>query len=442
MPDRPATAPAPAPAPDRGPQVRTVIGAALGMAVGFATFFLQSVGVFAPVVAAEAGWGVQAGSLAFAAGMLGLTVACPVIGRLMDRWGVRRVVLTAAVAYSLLLLSLAVQGSNLVWWVLTSFLLGVTGAATTVLGYLAVLPQWFHQRLGLAIGIAMVGLGVGSVTTPLLAQALIDRFGWRGAYTALAVVALLASVVAFALIRERTGVEIRTRGGVAGAADVEPSTRGPVVDRRRLTTLFAAAFLVSAGTLFLSPQVAGLLADQQVDVALAARALALTGAGIFLGRLATGLALDHLQAPIVATAFFTAGAVGFGLLLTSTGAATSMAGFALVGLAVGAEGDLLSYLVRVYLGLAGFGRNYGTVFAGYGLGAVVGPVLASSYVAATGDYDLPLVVAPALLLTASGLLLSLGRYRLPARRADADVVPVVPVPPAPVTAPVQQEARA
>jgi MFS family permease len=74
--------------------------------------------------------------------------------------------------------------------------------------------------------------------------------------------------------------------------------------------------------------------------------------------------------------------------------------------------------VRVYLGLHDFGKNYGIAFAGYGLGAVVGPVAAGRYVDATGDYSLLLVMAAGSLVVACALLLTLGRYTRPARTDD------------------------
>jgi MFS transporter, OFA family, oxalate/formate antiporter len=144
-----------------------------------------------------------------------------------------------------------------------------------------------------------------------------------------------------------------------------------------------------------------------------AQALALTGVGIFVGRLLTGLLLDRMHAPYVGSLFFVAGAAGLGILQGAQSSSAVLAASTLVGLALGAEGDLLSYLVRVYLGLHDFGKNYGIAFAGYGLGAVVGPVAAGRYLDATGDYSLLLVMAAGALVVACALLLTLGRYTRP-----------------------------
>jgi MFS transporter, OFA family, oxalate/formate antiporter len=397
---------------ERRAQVRTVIGAALGMSVGFATLFVATTGVFVDPVTAEFGWGQQEGALSLAAGSLGLALACPVVGRLMDRFGVRRVAFTCSVLFAALLASLSLQTGDTTLWVVTSLLVGVTGAATTVLGYLAVLPRWFSERLGLAIGLAMVGLGLGAAVAPLLAQSFIDRFGWRGAYVALAAVALVGSFGAAALIRERSPDQ-RSNGAGPGVHGV---STGPVHGaRRKLLTIFAVAFLVSSATIFLGPQLSGLLRERTLDGGLVAQALALTGVGIFVGRLLTGLLLDRMHAPYVGSLFFVAGAAGLGILQGAQSSSAVLVASILVGLALGAEGDLLSYLVRVYLGLHDFGKNYGIAFAGYGLGAVVGPVAAGRYVDATGDYSSLLFMAAGSLVVACALLLTLGRYTRPAR---------------------------
>jgi MFS transporter, OFA family, oxalate/formate antiporter len=388
--------------------VRTVVGAALGMSVGFAAVFLATFGVFADPVREEFGWGAQTGGLSFAAASLGVTLACPVAGRCLDRFGVRRVTVCCGVGLAGLLALMSVQSGSALLWVSTSLLLGLVGAATTVLGYLAVLPQWFDRRLGLAIGCAMLGLGAGNIAAPLVAQSLVEEVGWREAYRALAACTLVGTLVATLLIRERRVA----REAVAPVPDGQ--VVGPVAGaRRRLGTIFLSALLVSTGTLFLGPHLSGLLRERGLEADLVGQALALTGVGVLVGRLLTGILLDRLHAPFVATSFFVAGALGCVLMAGATQASTALLAAALLGLAIGAEGDLLSYLVRVYLGLTDFGRNYGIAFAGYGLGAVVGPVGAGVYIEQKDSYGALLVIAPVLLLVAAGLLISLGRYARP-----------------------------
>jgi OFA family oxalate/formate antiporter-like MFS transporter len=90
----------------------------------------------------------------------------------------------------------------------------------------------------------------------------------------------------------------------------------------------------------------------------------------------------------------------------------------LVGLAIGAEGDPLSYLTRAYLGLEKFGLSYGIVLSGYSLGAVFGSMAAGGYFDINRSFLPPMQIAPFLLLASCALFLSLGRYPKPGTHAS------------------------
>src|SRR5260370_4150881 len=62
----------------------------------------------------------------------------------------------------------------------------MTSAIQTALGYPKAISAWVDQRCGLALGIAMSGVGLGGFVIPQLANVLIERVGWRGAYVYLA----------------------------------------------------------------------------------------------------------------------------------------------------------------------------------------------------------------------------------------------------------------
>lgn len=78
---------------DGGPatSIINVCGAALGMAVGFAAIFISTNGVFIPAVLRDFHWGRAQAAQSYAASMLGLALVSPLIGILMDRFGVRKV---------------------------------------------------------------------------------------------------------------------------------------------------------------------------------------------------------------------------------------------------------------------------------------------------------------------------------------------------------------
>ena len=141
---------------------------------------LRSVfGVYIKPMEAEFGWGRGALSGAAAISLLLLGAAGPVVGRLADRWGPRRVVTVA-----LVLLGAGAIGAAFVqrlWHVyLTTGLLmalGAGGLALTTASTVA--ARWFEARRGVAIGIAAGGMSAGQLVVIPLAMALTLAFGWR-----------------------------------------------------------------------------------------------------------------------------------------------------------------------------------------------------------------------------------------------------------------------
>ncbi|WP_109479419.1 MFS transporter [Paraburkholderia sp. C35] len=397
--------------------VRNVAGAALGMAVGFAAIFIATNGVFIPSVVREFHWGRAQASQSYSASMLGLALVSPLVGVLMDRFGVRKVVFLSAIVFTIAMACMAFQTGNAASWVALSLVIGMAGAATSVLGYLAILPQWFDRRLGLAIGIAMVGLGIGTVTMPALSAYLITHIGWRHAYQALAAISLSGALIAFLLLREKPGVKRTFRRHAKSGGSV---TRVGPVRRRGLKVflIFAGALCASTAVLSLVPHLPAFLIDRGVSATDAARCASLVGLGILTGRLSTGLLIDRIHAPLVACLYFASGAIGFMLLRQVESYEGALLASILVGLAIGAEGDLLSYLTRAYLGMEKFGLFYGIVFSGYSLGAVFGPLATGHYFDVTRSYVLPMQIAPFLLLASCLFLLGLGRYPKPGTLAN------------------------
>ncbi|MFM0019453.1 MFS transporter [Paraburkholderia azotifigens] len=394
---------------------RNVVGAALGMAVGFAAIFIATNGVFIPSIVRDFHWGRAQAAQSYSASMLGLALVSPLVGMLMDRFGVRKVVLSSAIVFAIAMSCMAFQTGSTASWIALSLVIGMSGAATSVLGYLAILPQWFDRRLGLAIGIAMVGFGIGTVVMPALSAYLITHIGWRHAYQVLAAISLSGALAAFLLLRERAGVHRKPRR--QAESSVSLAHVGPI--RRRglkVFLIFAGALCASTAVLSLVPHLPALLMDRGVSASDAARCASLVGLGILIGRLSSGLLVDRIHAPLVACLYFASGAIGFVLLRQIESYEGALIASILVGLAIGAEGDLLSYLTRVYLGMEKFGRFYGIVFSGYSLGAVLGPIATGRYFDVTKSYALPMQIAPFLLLAACLFLLSLGRYAKPGIR--------------------------
>jgi len=132
---------------------------------------------------------------------------------------------------------------------------------------------------------------------------------------------------------------------------------------------------------------------------------------MFVGRIGCGYLLDVFFGPRVSAALFAAIAIGLGLLAVSHAIWAAFVGAFLVGLGLGAETDIIAYLVSRYFGLRSYGAIYGWIWAVFGLSGGLGAYLMGLGFDKTGSYVVPLGGFFGAAALATLLILSLGPYR-------------------------------
>lgn len=157
-----------------------IVGASIvGLATGWATIGIFSFGAFIKPLELEFGW--QRGEISLALGVINLTgiAMAPILGFLVDKHGVRKILLPSSLMLGLLTASLFFLSSNLWHFYLIWFLVAVLGCAATPLSYSKVIVKWFDRKRGIALGLGLAGVGLGAALMPPFAQALISSYGWR-----------------------------------------------------------------------------------------------------------------------------------------------------------------------------------------------------------------------------------------------------------------------
>jgi MFS family permease len=151
------------------------------------------------------------------------------------------------------------------------------------------------------------------------------------------------------------------------------------------------------------------ITDRGMTVAFATSMLSAVGLASILGRLLCGYLADRLFAPRVAAGFFLLPCAGILLLLTDAQSSWSLIGAVTLGLALGAEIDMLGYLTTRYFGLRRFGELYGYLFAVFAAGSALGPYLMGvtfnafhSYVPALAGFVIALIFASLLITRLDG----------------------------------------
>jgi MFS family permease len=360
-------------------------------------------------------------------GILG-ALAVTVLGRMMDRWSIRRVALPGLVVYTVFLCLMGLAPAVLWIFTLMFALAEMTSAIQTPLGYAKAISAWFDRRRGLALGIAMSGVGLGAFVIPQLAERLIERVGWRGAYVSLGLLTFVIAFPAVALwIREPRPGE-GERGGPAAIAVLPGHTVREAASTTRFWMLGAAFFLVAIAINGTAAHIVPLLTDHGLSSAEAAATLGIFGLATMSGRLLAGFLVDRIFAPYVATFFFLAPIAGFAFLAGAAGMLPAV-GVILMGMGLGTEIDLIAFLVTRYFGQRSFGQIYGYFFMIFGLGSSFGRFLAGLIFDLAGSYNPALIGAALALVIAVFLVNRLGSYLYPVHREIApDLVPAAAAP--------------
>ena len=183
---------------------RVVLAACFGVMAGFGSLFVYTFAVFVKPLGAEFGWSREAISRGFAIAAVTVGLCSPLLGRWIDRFGPRRIILPCMTVFGCGIASLALLRSGIWQFYVTCFVLGVVGNGAAHLAYSRSISTWFQRRLGMALAFVMVGSGLGAMILPVVAQTIITRSGWRAAYLSLGCLALLLGLpLSWRYIRER-----------------------------------------------------------------------------------------------------------------------------------------------------------------------------------------------------------------------------------------------
>ena len=299
---------------------------------------------------------------------LSLVVSSLVWGLLLDRFGPRRMLLFGVLGLGISLACLS-RATVPLWHLYLLFsLIALLGTGASPLGYNGVLVQRFQRRLGLALGLALMGVGFGAAIVPELSQHFIAAFGWRAAYLALAttavVVGIPAALVATRHVSARTGHSSTTTAQSASSLMQTPT----------FLLICCIFFLLGTAGTGVITHLVPIMTDKGFSALAAAKLSGLIGISTLVSRGLVGWLLDRVHGSYLVAAVGVVCACLCSLLIVGGAPPVYAAVCILLGLIGGAEIDFISFLVRRYFGPAAFGRLYAVAFAAFMLGP--GTVLA------------------------------------------------------------------
>jgi MFS family permease len=385
---------------------RVVLAACLGVMAGFGSLFVYTFSVFVKPLAAEYGWSREAISTGFAIAAVTLGLCSPPLGRWIDRFGPRRVILICMTIYGCAIASLSLLRFGLGQFYLTCFVLGVVGNGAAHLAYSRSISTWFQRRLGMALAFVMVGAGLGAMILPVVAQSIIGRAGWRAAYGSLGGLALLLGLpLSWRYIRERSS------DGHKSA----PIAHSGMTWQQGLRSF---AFWIITAILFVSSismngaitHLSALLTDRGLTAGNAALCASILGGSSLLSRVVVGWLLDRFFGPRVAFVINLITALGMFLLARANTFQAGCLAAALIGVGAGGEAAITPYLLTRYFGLRAFSTLYGLTWTFYAAAGAIGPVILGRAFDVTGSYSSLLILLAAALGLAATINLLLPRY--------------------------------
>jgi MFS family permease len=393
-----------------------VSAAAVGLFLGFVPIIGFTFSVFFNAIASEFHWNRSEISLGFSFSLLALSIALPISGKLVDRIGARRVIVPGAVLFGLGLMAFTLLTNRLWQFYLTYLFIGIVGSGTAPTPYYKVISCWFERQRGLALGIAMGGAGLGSSLMPYLAHSLIQSSGWRTAYLVVGVmvIAITVPVVSAFLVENPT-----QKGLHADAVTGRTSTDNYAEGVTAIEARHSSSFWLMCGSFFLMSvtlngcliHMVPMLTDLGISSNRAAIAASILGAATLVGRVGTGYLLDRLAPNWVAMVLFLLSAAGMALLWSGIAGSPAFVAAFLVGMGLGAEGDIMAYMVSRYFGVRSFGEIYGLCLTIYTVGAIIGPMVMAVGFDSTHSYHVILGPFFFAALVAALLIRQLGAYQ-------------------------------
>ena len=400
-------------------------------AIGLLFCYISTVGftfgVFTNPLIEEFGWSRTEISLAFSLSLIAMCLAMPVVGPLVDRYGPKRVIIPSILVLGLSLASLYFLPDSLLCFYGIYIVAGMAGGGSSMMPYSKAVSYWFDKQRGLALAVAAMGAGLGSLIMPPFAQALIDGMGWRGAYLIIGVTVFIITIPVVALwLKEKPEDMGLTTDGEAAlggqdmtgevldeASEAVPGLTGPEALRTGIFWLLSAVFFlisssVMAGLIHLVP----MLTDRGFSAQSAALAAAVLGGASLIGGVFSGYLLDRFFATYVVAGFCGSAALGLFLLWTTAASSVPFVAAFLIGLGMGASGELVPYLTGRYFGLRAFGEIYGYGLISFTLGGVVGPVVMGIGFDVTESYSVVLMIFGLASLAAAFMATRLGPYRI------------------------------
>ncbi|MCY4361789.1 MAG: MFS transporter [Gammaproteobacteria bacterium] len=376
-----------------------VVACTVGNAVSVTPMVYTVFGLFLIPITTEFDWSRAAVSFVLFIIAVAGAISYPIVGRLIDRYGARPVILTGNVLFAASVASVSLVEASRFQFYTAYALIGISAALPSSVMFTKVIAGWFDERRGLFLGIVGgLGNGVGAALSPLFVFALISSYGWRAGFQGIgAAVILIGFPVLYLLLRDPP------RDTVRSEREALEKTQGLTLAEALKTPTFwiiMAAIALGAGCMTaIFAHVVPMLLDRGVPAGQATTVLATFSLVTAAWQIGMGYMLDRIPRPWIAAPFYLLALCGLILLESTSSYPLLLLSGVLMGLGLGTEYGVLPYFLSRYFGTRHYGAISGSMYGVIVLTQGLTPFLMDLVFDITGTYD------PAIIVICIGLVL-------------------------------------
>ncbi len=409
-------------------QAGVVFACTVGTAVSITPMVYTVFGLFLLPLCSAFGWPRSSVSLVLLIVAIAGALGYPIVGRLIDRFGARVVILCGILAFAAAVAGVALIGPSRLELYAAYALVGIAGTIPSSVAFTKVIAGWFDRNRGLFLGmVGGLGNGIGAALSPLYAHTLIAAYGWRGGYVGLGLAILVIGFpVLFGLLHDPPGgyAQPPAADGPARPATTPQTVDMTLAEARSTSTFWLILVAIALGAACMTAlfaHVVPMLIDRGLAAERATLVLVTFSLVTAVWQVAVGFLLDRVPRPWIATPFYLAAIAGLVVFASTSSYPQLIFSGALMGLGLGTEYGVLPYFLSRYFGVKHYGAISGAVYGAIVLIQGAAPFLMDLAFDLSGSYRPALIAIGAGVFAGALLILRLQPFAAVRSAADSVV---------------------
>ena len=310
--------------------------------------------------------------------------------------------------------------ASLYWLYLTYGVISGIGIGFAYNVPIPVVRRWFPDKAGFAVGLTVMGFGMGALFLAPLAVKLIQLFGWQNTFLLMGLLFLITIFVAGAFLRfPPEGWELEkvssNQNKFTTKASVKDYVWREMIKTKQFWLIWLWYWFMAAAGLLVIGHIKVIISEYGADVFIFNLSVGVLAVGILslfngFGRIIFGALSDKIgrtNAMLIDATLMTMMMFAFIPVVISFKVIGALLGVVLIGLAYGGISPLMPNICGDYFGTKNLGMNYAVLFTAWGLAGLLGPVMAGLVRDWTGKYELAYIVSGIMCLIASIISLTL-----------------------------------